>query len=89
MINGRLCDKWQGTYDQGANTLWLDLKLHIPTYYTLHATLATGVNNRVETLLAPILLLCGSLLVERKLRCLFSPHPRRGGRSTMGHGDPS
>jgi len=30
MINGRLCDKWQGVSAQGTDTLWLDQKLHIP-----------------------------------------------------------
>jgi outer membrane lipoprotein-sorting protein len=30
MINGRLCDKWQGVSALGTDTLWLDQKLHIP-----------------------------------------------------------
>jgi hypothetical protein len=30
MINGRLCDKWQGTSDKGTHTVWMDQKLHFP-----------------------------------------------------------
>lgn len=29
-VNGRVCDKWQSTSDNGATTMWMDQKLHFP-----------------------------------------------------------